>query len=240
MRRLRRNCFVDDLVVQTARNDHFQLKNTSTLSWGNGNKGSLLFDFYYEGRALSGKVHSLALVVSSQDRVRLLNDSRPDLLPENTKVTYFPDENLFGLLRGKHIDADLRQICKSRDAHLDELKYLANVLLARWCDRNGACRTSEFLDPQVRRFLRSDKQGAQGELRPAVRTILDAIPGFKYCVSRGFFEYEYKCTKQIFSFDVFDERFSTVQDWIEKENPREFPALFERMLMTWSESYDRK
>jgi hypothetical protein len=233
------DCFVDDLVVKVENDsiECFQLKNSPAVYWGNGSKGSLLFDFYYQAEQLAGVDHCLSLVVSSENRARLLQESRPAELPETVAITYFPDKEIVGLLRENHLGNDLQEICKYENPKLDELSYVAKVLLAIWCDCKGRCRASDFVQSEVTKYLRGDRyrRCAAPGLRVRVREILDAIPGFQYKVFRGFFSYLYKNTRQVFLFDVYDTRFETVQNWIEKETPKEFPGEFEDMLVSWSE-----
>jgi hypothetical protein len=233
------NRFVDDLVVEVAKEsiECFQLKNSPEVYWGNGSKGSLLFDFYYQAKQLIDVDHSLSLVVSCENRAGLLHESRPAELPERAAIIFFPDKEIVGLLKENHLGSDLQEICKFEDPRLDELSYLAKALLANWCDCKGNCKASDFVQGEVTKFLRGDRygRGTPPALRVGVCQILDAIPSFKYKVFRGFFSYSYKNTRQVFLFDVYDARFATVQNWIEKEAPREFPGQFEEMLVTWSE-----
>lgn len=231
--------FVDDLVIEDSTAiEHFQLKNTQSQYWGSGKKGSLLFDFFHENVRLQsrGKPFKLSLVVSDETSAERLDLKRPIDLPAETKVAHYPDVNLFQLIKQNHLRSELAGLSRKVDARDDDLMYLARALMARWCDRDGECSAEDLLDNTVRRFMRSLHKGNPEDiLVPEVKQILNGIPGFKYTVSRGFLQYHYKGTSQVLAFDVFDERFKTVQEWIRGTHPSTFPGNFEDMLMTWSE-----
>ncbi len=233
--------FVDDLVIDysTKKRKAWQLKDVAKLSWGSGTrKGTIGFDFYNQIHNNPGKKEELALVVSSKRLCEKLEKDKPTVL-QSCEVEFFPNSTLLDLIREGHLFSPLSKIARSSSPSHALLKEIANLLIARWREQNGQIKTSELLPingyPNLLRTAHPEAK-AKGILQQQVKTILDAIPGFKYEIDRGFFHCSYlETTRQTLGFDCFSQKFKTVQDWIVENKPTVFEGPFERMLNTWSD-----
>lgn len=233
--------FVDDLVITNNQQDSFcwQCKNSNSVSWGNGKKGSIAFDFCHEDKKPRIGNLELTLVVPTQSLAETLNQSKT-YLPSCTKVTHFPDKKLLELIQDGYIRDPLTAIAKSEQPDLALLNQIARLILATWSEQDGNAAASIIFDECNNlpvKLLRSKRPNSEAEalLRPSVRSILTSIPNLEFKIERGYLHFFYLGTQQALAFDCFSEKFNTVQDWIEREKPTEFEGAFERILNTWSD-----
>lgn len=89
--------FVDDLIIDRKGNtpfQHYQLKNSTSVSWGSGLKS--ISDDFSKQQALNQSVSrdsDLHLVVSNLELRDKLNDSLPEAIKSFSQVLYFPYES---------------------------------------------------------------------------------------------------------------------------------------------------
>lgn len=231
------NFYVDDLVIENlaARtSDCFQLKNRKRTEWGTGRKGSLVFDCYWQTQQeASGKV---TVVVSSERIEKKLNKKLPNILGTVVTAQYFPKDKLADLLEFSPFKTSLGKLSNVESAPRNILEQTANILLAAWHESEGNCVASTLVSKisnakgcSLR--AKGTDSDAEKQLRPAVKQILERISNLKFVIQRGYFHYSYGFDKATFPFDCYSQQFSDLQDWIERNQPKQYVDDLERELL---------
>lgn len=233
--------FVDDLVIELTDNRHHcrQIKDVADLSWGNGKKGSLAFDFLHQLKASADKAGSIGLIVSDEALAEKMRANKPDELSA-CSVEHFPAVVWTTLVKSDALKVPLVAIARHPNPSNDLLVGVAKAICGEWEFNEGRARTSQIMTKLVTRFLRtrqSDEE-ALAMLKPEVSAILTKIPDFAYSISRGYFHYTYIFTEQSLPFDCFSPTFQAFQSMILEKNPTEFEGPLEDILNTWSFLHD--
>lgn len=237
------NFFVDDLVRLDNDDTHecWQLKDSKSVYWGRGTKGTIAFDFGHQQTVSGERAKGIALVVSDRTLADRLKATKPALL-QKCSVRFFPTEKWEHLLRhDREVQEIFTAIARTSAPTTELLVQLATAISAFWINSEGDLRVAaDIMQPLLKRLLRStlSDEEAQNYLRPRIKEILDAIPDFEYKIDRGYFHFSYLFTTQSLSFDCSSEKFQVVQDWIEKFSPQVFEGEFEDALNSWSSDYD--
>ena len=231
------NFFVDDLVIEnlSARTfDCFQLKNRKRLEWGDGTKGTLVFDCFWQSRHLESS--TVTVVSSSEHIVKKLIKKHPSLLGPKVSAQYFPTDRIADLLDFSPFKTALDQLANVDSPPRNVLEQTANILLAAWHEAEGNCKVSTLASKvsiSKGNSLRAKgtSQQAESQLRPETKVILDKIPNLTYKISRGYFHYSYGYDSATFPFDCFSKQFLDLQDWIEQNQPKHYVDDLERELL---------
>jgi hypothetical protein len=181
--------FVDDLVVksnETKRFNCYQLKNVQELGWGDGNKGSLLFDFYYQMQKTLEYQQKLFLVVSNQELSKKLESKMPTQLRDQTNVTFFPVIKPGLLYNEPKTKAALCAIASDPEPTRDLLEGLVKLIFAEWVSHEGNLSISTLLSKIEPSYVRASgtDEAASAILQDDVRQILANVQGFAFRVAR--------------------------------------------------------
>ncbi|WP_019501299.1 hypothetical protein [Pseudanabaena sp. PCC 6802] len=234
--------FVDDLIVDLGADtslQHFQLKNSPTVSWGtNTSKVRIAYDFRqqkYLNTEVKCRNSELFLVVSSEDLQIRLADSMPSDLKNYSHVAFFPYLPTVDELLQAH-DAFRQAIAyltAFEQPTRDKIECVAKVLLGAWVASDKTritvldiLKSAQKCQPSfIRSFLSDDVIS----LDPEVVKVLEQIPGFYFSISRGFFHWEYIAvgwfTDGTFPHSCDSEAFQHFQDRIKQFSPSRFEDL---------------
>jgi hypothetical protein len=230
--------FVDDLVVDrhgetVLRN--YQLKNSSTVSWGQGDKS--IQDDFCKQRILNQAISresELYLVVSDLALQDTLSEKCPESIRDFSQVLYFPyQKQLSRLLDGfPSLKEAIQYLCPFED--IDKVECAAGVLL-------GAITSSDRSNLSVREILEKASNlspsyirslGDELSIDPQVAIILSNVTGFTYNVSKGFLCWDYG--DGIFTGTVThridSEQFDKIQRLLKQCKPTSFAALQDFLL----------
>ncbi len=227
--------FVDDLVIDCKTEAvlrHYQLKNSSNVIWGDGEK-TIRDDFHKQytlNQAIS-KESEIYLVVSSQELREKLNKSIPNDIKNYSKVLYFCYDNSLPRIIDKEPDfrRSIEYLCAFDNPDPDKLECVASVLLGAWraSDKSIASvidilrKAQEFIPSYIRSF----QTGL--DLDPEVKKILNNVDSFTYKISRGFLCWKFQdgLEEGILSYSIETERFQKFQELIKKNRPTCFEEL---------------
>lgn len=193
--------YVDDFCVHNEipgepLESCYQLKTSKKLSWGNpANQGTLSFDFHKQKDSLqkNGTDFHLELVVSDMKAFKWMKYSVPKTLLKVCNIYHFPWRATIDnqVLYCKAFREAVMELCALPDT--DKLQALVNHFVGAWVTSG---RRNISLDSLLNRvndrggmaFLKSPVSLA---LSSKVKTIFDAIPGFRYQISHGYLIYFY-------------------------------------------------
>lgn len=227
--------FVDDLVINcdneiTLR--HYQLKNSSNVSWGEGEK-TISDDFkkqYCLNKAIF-RESELSLVVSCQELQGRLHINMPNEIRDYSKVIYFCFENSLSktILKDSSFRVSLEYLCAFDNPEPDKLECLASVLLGAWTasDKSNVTvldilkKAQDFIPSYIRSFK------SEWQLDAEVEKILSEIHGFTYNLTRGFLHWRFQhgLDEGTLSYSIETERFRRFQELIKKNSPTSFEEL---------------
>ncbi|GAB1538620.1 hypothetical protein NUACC21_12820 [Scytonema sp. NUACC21] len=227
--------FVDDLVID-CKNEallrHYQLKNSSSVSWGEGEK-SIYDDFqkqYHLNKSIF-RESELWLVVPSEELQERLLVSMPDNIKNYSKILYFCFEKSLSKIIAKenNFRRSLEYLSAFENPDPDKLECLAAVLLGAWVasDKSNVSimdilkKTQDFIPSYIRSFQ------TELQLDPEVDKILSAIDGFTYNLTRGFLRWEFQngLDEGTLSYSIETKRFQKFQKLIKKNKPSSFEEL---------------
>jgi hypothetical protein len=219
--------FVDDLVIDRLDNRalcNFQLKNSSNVSWGEGEKS--IQDDFSKQKSLNDSVSresELYLVVADDKLCSRLGDSCPAAIRSFSEVLYFPYEKSLGLLLDScsSLRRAIQYICAFEEPETDKIECVAGVLL-------GAIVSSDKTRLSVKEILEKASNcspsyirsfGEEIYLEPAVTEVLSNIADFTFHVSRGFLHWEYRngTLAGTVSYRVGSEQFKQVERLYDSE-----------------------
>lgn len=130
--------FVDDLIIDRKGStplQHYQLKNSTSVSWGSGLKS--IADDFNKQQVLNQSVSrdsELHLVVSNLELRDKLNDSLPEAIKSFSQVLYFPYESNLMRVIAQQLDfhTAIEYLCAFENADPDKVECVAMVLLGAW------------------------------------------------------------------------------------------------------------
>jgi len=190
--------FVDDLIINDIQENiyqHYQLKNTASLTWGSGLR-SIADDFakQYNLNQTVSKQSEMTLVVSNfQLRDRLANQI-PQQIAEFSKVDYFYFASSLPkvLQEEQEFSQAVAYLCAFDNPEPDKIECVASVILGAWL-------SSDKSNVSIREILEKSRQSQPSYIRyfgsqdvqidPEVKKILDQIQGFTYSISKGFLQW---------------------------------------------------
>jgi len=227
--------FIDDLVIElTSENtlQHYQLKNSSNITWGTGEK-SINDDFkkQYELNKSISKESKLALVVSSLELRDKLQANIPDDIKNYSQVIYFyfADSLPKIIAQEPEFRRSLEYLCAFENPEPDKLECLATDLLGAWVASEKSklpimdiLQKAQDFNPS---YIRSFKTELQ--LNPEIKEIFDKIDGFTYNLTRGFLQWEYfdGLNAGTLPYSIETARFQKFQELIKKNRPTSFEDL---------------
>ena len=236
--------FVDDFVVRKDEQLSFaayQLKNAQQVSWTANAPNSICDDFRAQRRICERERYEkieLTLVCSKLDVRERLSNAVPDEIRPFSSVEFFPFEGSLLDLMERHawLKDDFGQVSRF-DAPSDvQAEQIARVLMGLLPLRDGdmsvraLLKRAQSTSPQLVRSSESDQQAMQ-HVSPALRAILEQLPGFSYQIRRGFLHWSVSLgssvTKGTLSFDCSSDRFLTWQNKIIQIQPSAFVDIEE-------------
>ena len=227
--------FIDDLIIEIVSENtlqHYQLKNSSAVTWGTGEK-SINDDFkkQYELNKSISKASELALVVSSSEIRDKLQTNIPNDIKNYSQVIYFYFANSLPKIISQEPDfrCSLEYLCAVENPEPDKLECLATVLLGAWVASDKSKVPIIDILKKAQNFIPSYIRSFQAELQldPEVRDIFDKIDGFTYNLTRGFLQWEYfdGLNEGTISYSIETTRFQKLQELIKKNHPTSFDEL---------------
>lgn len=228
--------FVDDLIVayeDEARVKHYQLKNSSSVSWGSGLR-SIADDFekqYHLNEALS-KISELHLVVSDPALQQNLAAAIPSTISSCSQVIHFPyDHSLAKVIANEpRFKQALTYLSAFEHPSSDKIECVAGVLVGAWasCEKASiplieVLKTAQQYQPS---FIRSFNS-LEIQLDTDVAKILDSIQGFTYKLSKGFLHWEFQggLERGTLPYSCETEKFKRFQELIKQNSPTSFEEL---------------
>jgi hypothetical protein len=232
--------FVDDLVInRTGRAsplEHFQLKDSSSVSWGSGLR-SIADDFEKQqqlNESLS-RPSRLTLIVSNPTLRDRLAASLPNTLIGFSQVQYFPSVASLEMLLSQESTFRIAivYLCSVEQPDPDKLDCVAKVLLAAWlsCENNNPTvlellRSARACTPSYIRSFEDIEETDQEFLE-----LLDKIPNFSYNFAKGFFHWQHanELDKGDFPCSTDEESFRRFRERVKQFKPATFEKLEQLM-----------
>lgn len=235
------SALVDDLLIFDKLKNikhHFQLKNTSSIKWGDGNKS--IGDDFYKQKLLNDDAGientRTTLVCSNQDKVNELTALMPIEIIAFSTVVFFPNVETVNQLLFEHKEFKnrLKTICFSDES--DKLEALATIILGHWCDKKTTiCSVRVLFSELQNRFPNYLAQiDAVIRLLPEVDMILSKIEGFSYVLEKGYFNWSYSdgLDSGNFMYPIGTKEFNNLQQKIIAQQPSQFSELENLLLWT--------
>jgi hypothetical protein len=230
--------FVDDLVIDRSGDTflrNYQLKNSSTVFWGQGEKS--IQDDFCKQQALNQSIargSELYLVVSDLSLQNTLSDKCPQSIKDFSQVIYFPyRKELSSLLDSfPRFREAIQYLCPLED--IDKVECAAGVLL-------GAITSSDRSSLSVREIIEKASAFSPSYIRslsdevsidPEVAIMLRNVEDFDYTISKGFLSWDYG--KGIFtgtvSHRIGSTQFEKIQRLLKQHHPTTFAGLRDFLL----------
>lgn len=225
--------FVDDLIIlneETQYLQHYQLKNSKSVSWGQGFK-SISDDFEKQKMLNDSRPSTMSLVVADKSLQECLTRTCPESIQTFSTAVYFPfRENLTQIIKEvPDFDAAIRYLSAFEDPDPDKVECVAIVILGAWTSNPKAdvsvidiLRKAQDSSPS---FIRSFEEPPP--LDPDVSEILSNIADFSYNLAKGFLHWQYgnKIEQGTIPHRIGDEQFNRFQARIKAHRPETFDAL---------------
>lgn len=233
-------CFVDDVVVDSeSRTDYFQLKNSTAVSWGDGEK-TIGDDFSKQFRlAKFLGYHNpwTHLVVSSESLCNKLSISVPDEIKAHSTVSFFPyppNGTINSLVVGNNeVQAILAKIVPTEEATLDMMENALTLILAACNEHPEGCSVQDIITHVQERYPGKLRvfpvRDCSEALSDAFAGTLDKITDLCYGISRGYFNWSGYGTSSFFPHDCFSTQFKKFQEQIVEAAPATFDD-FEKLV----------
>ncbi len=227
--------FVDDLVID-CKNEialrHYQLKNSSSVTWGEGEKSICDdFDKQYQLNKLISRESELLLVLSSEELKEKLSKEIPVNIQNYSKVIYFYyDDSLLKII-GKEPDfkRSIEYLCAFDNPAPDKLECVASVLLGAWISSNKSTALVMDILRKAQQYIPSYIRCFQSNLQldPEVERILSNIEDFTYEVTKGFLCWDFQngLEEGILSYSLESDKFQKFQELLKKNCPNSFDEL---------------
>ncbi|WP_066423333.1 hypothetical protein [Anabaena sp. 4-3] len=227
--------FIDDLIIELVSENtlqHYQLKNSSNITWGTGEK-SINDDFkkQYELNKSISKESELALVVSSLELQDKLQANIPNDIKDYSQVIYFYFADSLPKIIAQEPDFrhSLEYLCAFENPEPDKLECLATVLLGAWVASEKSKVPIMDILKKAQNFIPSYIRSFKTELQldPEIKEIFDKIDGFTYNLTRGFLQWEYfdGLNAGTLYYSIETPRFQKFQELIKKNRPTSFEEL---------------
>lgn len=232
--------FVDDVVVcETDTTAHHQCKDVKSISWSGGDH-PICVDFEKQlelCEAANDPNPVMHLVVSDVHNADALRAALPHALVGKTEVNHFPAIASVNALIQDHdeLKSWLSLLTRVEEPSLDEMEVAFKAILSAWIhlkDEGSLFDLMVSAGKQSPRLLRAfPSSGVPGSIPPELIDALAGVPGLKYDVKRGVFEWYDPSmrTRAIFPEDCESEEFKRFVRRIAK-NP---PACFEDLWEAW-------
>ena len=235
--------FVDDLIIDRGADSalqHYQIKETKSLSWGTDtSQVKIAYDFRLQfdlnTQALN-RTSEIFLVTSSDHVANELTASLPNDLKSYSSVIFFPYRPTLNALL--QISNDLKNAIAYLTAFEsptpDKIECVASVLLGAWVSSDTSQITVLEILQKARNcqpsFIRSLSLDKSFALASKVISILQAIDGFTYELSKGFFHWQYQVGTVVYMdgtypFSLDSEEFEKFQKLIIQLEPNSFDEL---------------
>lgn len=208
------DCPVDDLLLVDGESYLFhQVKSGLSDTWGADNR-KLEREFLEQKRTceFAGTEFRLIVVVAHEGRRRSLVERMPDALRACTNVLLFPAPRVaIEMARASYgLEPAFRVVRAGRRESPDEHERIVFAFQSVWMNRSndadGYCRLHEAIAEIRARGLarlRHDWLDRPPEWGDAER-ILNAIPGLRWTVERGYFDWEFPPSDQGLSLEPCD------------------------------------
>ncbi|NJM76538.1 MAG: hypothetical protein HC852_13060 [Acaryochloridaceae cyanobacterium RU_4_10] len=228
--------FVDDLIIDRQQTEmplkHFQLKNSTRVSWGQGLR-SIADDFrkQYQLNLQINRQSDLSLVVSDPKLKSSLELSQPADLKAFCQVQFFPYAQTLAKVIQQHepLQRAIKYLCAFENPAPDKIECAANVLLGAWVasDKSNISaieilRKAQEASPSYIRTFSS-----QWRIDLDVKQILDSIDNFSYNLAKGFFHWQFGngLEEGTLSYNCETERFKQFEALIKREKPTSYEDL---------------
>lgn len=228
--------FVDDAVLSDSISTaHFQLKNSSAVSWSSG-KYSIEKDFEYQKQIsdyLKKPFPTTSLVVSDEDIKTKLGQSIPASIKLHSAVEYFPFCNGSTnrlVIENTNVQDLLRKLAKNENAAIDELVGVFCALNSSCLQYPDGCSVEQVIKHAVDMYpgqIRSFPVDVDWTLQLDKKfvNVLANFPGLTYGATRGFFYWSAFGTSGILGFNCGHVRFRQLQDMVIQAQPTTFLEL---------------
>jgi hypothetical protein len=227
--------FVDDLIIDRNGStplEHFQLKDSSQVSWGNGLRS--IADDFEKQQQLNQTIHRqsrLTLVVSDLILKERLAAQLPNSLGSFSQVQYFPSTSSPARLLAQEPEfrAAVIYLCSSDQPDPDKLECVVSVLLGAWTSRGQGDMTVLDLLQVAQRctpsYIRSFSE--IDETDQEFLKILNGIPNFTYNFVKGFFHWQYAngLDQGDFPCPIDTESFRRFRERVKQLRPTTFEEL---------------
>lgn len=231
--------FVDDLIIDvpTQPLQHYQLKNSTTISWTGGSHP--IKDDFAKQYTLNQSIHSresrLFLVVSDQSLSAKLPKSMPPDIQAFSQVVYFPYKSSIVDLAAQVSEfySALVYLSAFETPEPDKIEFVAQALLGAWLTISSNPISGHDLltqaQSQTPHYIRSFQ--LDFALDQDVEKILSSIEDFKYNLAKGFLHWDYADGLQTGTppFSIDTEEFRRLQERIKDCRPATFEEL-EKLL----------
>ena len=228
--------FVDDLIIDHDDPEitlkHYQLKNSSSVSWGQELK-SIADDFRKQQQINQtiNRLSELCLVVSDPKLSSSLKQSQPDDLKAYSQVEHFPyAKKLTQVIakEAKFLEA-IQYLSAFEDPAPDKIECAATVLLGAWtaCDKANASvleilQKAQETSPSYIRVL-----SQEWEIDPDVKQILDNVANFSYNTAKGFLHWQYGggLEEGTLPYSCITPQFKQLESLIKRQKPTSYEDL---------------
>ena len=227
--------FVDDLIIDFNDNalcQHYQLKNSTSVTWGTGLK-SISDDFskQYELNQSISKESELYLVVSNLNLKTKLDENLPININAHSQVIHFPYQPTIMKLIAQKPDLceAIKYLCAFSEPDPDKIECVATVLLGAWVsiDKSGISIKDILENAQKCQpsYIRSF--GQQMQIDSEVANILNEIDNFTYNLTKGFLHWEYAdgLEEGTLPYSTETDKFKKFQELIKKNKPTSFEDI---------------
>ena len=185
--------FVDDLVIQIENNNlelqHYQLKNSSNVSWGNDNQQKSICSDFKNQHELNRIAYpqyncEVNLVISDESKYNTLGSKIPASIKKYSNVVFFDyDENFIKTIeKNEKFKQFIYYLSAFEQPEPDKLETIAQTLIGAWCiEENQDISIEDFIrkvQKQRYSFIRSFEKIL--DIKQEVKDIFNQIPDFKY------------------------------------------------------------
>jgi transcriptional regulator of NAD metabolism len=228
--------FVDDLIIDSNVSNiplqHYQLKNSADVSWGQGLKS--IADDFRKQQQLNLSINrqsDLRLVVSNPQVKRFLERSHPKDLKSYSQVDFFSaSRTLIQVIRqdASFLEA-IKYLCAFENPAPDKIECVANVLLGAWvaCDKSNipAIEILKKAQQSSPSFIRA--LSTRWKIDEEVKQILDNIDNFSYNFVKGFLHWQFGngLEEGTFAYSCDTERYRQFESLIKRQKPKSYEEL---------------
>lgn len=224
--------FVDDLVIlwrEESLHQHFQLKNTESVSWNAGDH-PIADDFRFQkllNEHIGVSETSATLVLPCTTKVGRLEKSVPGDISTYSGVEKFAfGETLNHVLQTEpKLHDALADLCVNAD--FDKVERLGSLFVGEWVSTSGTpCNLKDLWKNVLRHQPNYVKSRSEVDISKNFSRVLMQIKGFHYTMDKGFFEWNYLDSDSgILEYTVESEKFYEFQKVIAAQEPSTFEEL---------------